>query len=134
MPVKRIDHIAVVVEDIDEALQFWQETLGLTLDHVETVPGQGVRIAFLPVGDSELELVEPLEDDSGVATFLQRRGPGLHHLCFEVDDLSKELGHLKEQGVRLIDQEPVVMEDGRRLAFLHPGTASGVLVELYELP
>jgi len=132
--IKGIDHIAIVVEDLEEALKFWRDRLGLALDHIETVSSQGVKIAFLPVGDSEVELVQPLDDESGVAKYLRKKGPGMHHLCFEVEDIQEKLRDLESQGVRLIDQEPHVMDDGRKLAFLHPKSASGVLIELYELP
>jgi methylmalonyl-CoA/ethylmalonyl-CoA epimerase len=132
--IKGIDHIAIVVEDLEEALKFWRDRLGLALDHIETVSSQGVKIAFLPVGDSEVELVQPLDDESGVAKYLRKKGPGMHHLCFEVEDIQERLRELESQGVRLIDHEPHVMDDGRKLAFLHPKSASGVLIELYELP
>lgn len=132
--IKGIDHIAIVVEDLEEALKFWRDRLGLALDHIETVSSQGVKIAFLPVGDSEVELIQPLDDESGVAKYLRKKGPGMHHLCFEVEDIQERLRDLESQGVRLIDQEPHVTDDGRKLAFLHPKSASGVLIELYELP
>jgi len=132
--IKGIDHIAIVVEDLEEALMFWRDRLGLALDHIETVSSQGVKIAFLPVGDSEVELVQPLDDDSGVAKYLRKKGPGMHHLCFEVEDIQERLRDLESRGVRLIDKVPQVMDDGRKLAFLHPKSASGVLIELYELP
>ena len=132
--LKRLNHVAVLVPDINEALSFWQDQLGLTLDHVETISSMEVKIAFLPLGDSEIELVQPTTETSGLAKFLEKRGPGLHHLCIEVDDLSAKLGQLKEQDVRLIDEEPVLMDDGRQLAFIHPKSTGGVLVELYELP
>ncbi len=132
--IKRIDHIAVVVEDLDKALPFWRDKLGLSLENVETVTGQEVKIAFLPVGESEIELLEPLTADSGVAKYLRQRGPGMHHLCFEVEDISQKLLDLKQQGVRLIHEEPLVMDDGRKMAFLHPKSAQGVLIELYQLP
>lgn len=132
--IKSIDHIAIVVEDLEEALKFWRDRLGLALDHIASVSSQGVKIAFLPVGDSEVELVQPLDEDSGVAKYLRKKGSGMHHLCFEVEDIQEKLRDLESQGVRLIDQEPHVMDDGRKLAFLHPKSASGVLIELYELP
>lgn len=132
--IKRIDHIAVVVEDLEKALPFWEEKLGLSLEKVETVTSQDVKIAFLPVGESEIELLEPLRADSGVAKFLRQRGPGMHHLCFEVEDISQKLLDLKQQGVSLIHEEPLVMDDGRKMAFLHPKSAHGVLIELYQLP
>ncbi len=132
--LKRLDHIAVLVEDLDQALSFWRDQLGLPLDHVEIIDSMEVKIAFLPLGESEIELVQPTTSDSGLAKFLDKRGPGLHHICFEVENINTMLGELKENGVRLIDGEPVTMDDGRKLAFLHPKSAGGVLVELYELP
>jgi methylmalonyl-CoA/ethylmalonyl-CoA epimerase len=130
----RLNHVAVLVPDLDEALTFWQDQLGLSLDHVETVSSMEVKIAFLPLGESEIELVQPITDSSGLAKFLEKRGPGLHHICVEVDDIAAKLQDLLEKGVRLIDQEPILMDDGRQLAFIHPKSAAGVLVELYELP
>lgn len=130
--VTKIHHVAVVVADIDAALEFWRDTLGLTLDHIEDVPGQKSKVAFLPVGESEFELVEPTDEESGVARFLAKNGSGVHHICFEVDDIAAMLGQLKAKGVRLINEEPIVME-GRKMAFVHPKSASGVLVELYEV-
>ncbi len=129
-----LNHVAVLVPDLDQALDFWQGQLGLSLDHVETISNMAVKIAFLPLGESEIELVQPITDDSGLAKYLAKRGPGLHHICIEVDDISAKLDELKEKGVRLIDEEPVLMDDGRQLAFIHPKSTGGVLVELYELP
>ena len=132
--LKRLDHVAILVPDLEQALAFWQDQLGLSLDHVEIISSMAVKIAFLPLGESEIELVQPTTDDSGLAKYLSKRGPGLHHICIETDDLTAKLGELEQQGVRLIDQEPVLMEDGRQLAFIHPKSTGGVLVELYELP
>jgi len=132
--LKRLDHIAVLVPDLEEALAFWQGQLGLSLDHVETIDSMAVKIAFLPLGESEIELVQPISEDSGLARFLAKRGPGLHHICIEVDDIAAKLEELRIRNVRLIDEEPVTMEDGRQLAFIHPKSAGGVLIELYELP
>ncbi len=132
--LNRIDHIAMVVEDLEQSLVFWRDQLGLEVDHVDTVESMQVRIAFLPMGDSQLELVQPTGEESGVARFLKKRGPGLHHICIEVDDLSGKLQSLKKEGVKLIDEQPVVMEDGRQLAFIHPRGTGGVLLELYQLP
>jgi len=132
--LKRLDHIAVLVPDLDQALAFWEDKLGLPLDHVETVSSMQVKIAFLPLGESEIELVQPLTEDSGLAKYLAKRGPGLHHICIEVDDIASKLAELKSRQVRLIDEKPVVMEDGRQLAFIHPKGTGGVLIELYELP
>ena len=132
--LKRLDHVAILVDNLEDALVFWQEKLGLELDHIETISSMGVKIAFLPLGESEIELVQPTTEDSGLAKFLAKRGPGLHHICLEVDDIEAKLDYLKGEGVNLIDEEPVVMDDGRKLAFIHPKSAGGVLVELYELP
>jgi len=132
--IKRIDHIAIVVEDIDAALGFWRDTLGLPLDHIQDVPEQASIVAFLPSGESEVELVKPTAGDSGVARFLQKRGPGIHHICFEVDDVQAFLVKLIEKGVRLINETPQVGADGKKIAFIHPESTHGVLVELYELP
>lgn len=130
--IKKINHIAVVVKDIDAALAFWRDQLGLTLDHLEDVPSQSSKIAFLPVGEGEVELVQPTDSDSGLAKFLEKRGEGMHHLCIEVNDIQAMLSTLKEKGVRLINEEPISLP-GRKMAFIHPKSASGVLVELYEI-
>ena len=132
--LKRLDHVAVLVPDLEEALSFWRDKLGLPLDHVETISGMAVKIAFLPLGESEIELVQPTTEDSGLAKFLDKRGPGLHHICIEVEDIAVKIADLLSRDVRLIDEEPVMMDDGRQLAFIHPKSAGGVLVELYELP
>ena len=130
----RLNRVAVLVTDIDEALSFWQDQLGLSLNHVETVSSMEVKIAFLPLGESEIELVQPTTETSGLAKFLEKRGPGLHHICIEVEDITAKLQDLLEKGVRLIDQEPILMDDGRQLAFIHPKSGGGVLVKLYQLP
>lgn len=131
--VRRIDHVAIVVEDIDQALRFWRDGLGLSLAHVEDVPDQQAVVAFLPTGDSEVELVRPTAEESGVARYLGKHGPGLHHICFEVDDIEAYLERLRSVGVSLINQEPVIGTGGKKIAFIHPDSAHGVLVELYEL-
>lgn len=131
--IKRIDHIAIVVEDIDAALGFWRDGLGLNLTHVEDVPDQQSAVAFLPTGESEVELVKPTTGTSGVARYLAKRGPGIHHICFEVDDITATLAALKARGVRLIDETPKIGTGGKQIAFIHPESTHGVLVELYEL-
>ena len=131
--IKRIDHMAILVEDIESALQFWRDALGLTVAHVEDVPDQDSIVAFLPVGDSEIELVKPTGTATGVARFLKKRGPGFHHVCLEVDDIKDCIRQLSERGIRLINPEPVLGTGGKRIAFIHPESAHGVLVELYEL-
>jgi methylmalonyl-CoA/ethylmalonyl-CoA epimerase len=131
--IKKISHIAVVVPKLDEAMGFWVEALGLPLSHVENVAEQGVDVAFLPVGESEIELLEPVDAESGVARYLAKRGPGMHHICFEVDDIQATLDQLKAANVPLINEEPTMGSGGKKLAFIHPKGTGGVLVELYEL-
>lgn len=133
MPVKRIDHIAIVVPNVEEAAEFYENALGLTLQHIEEVEGQEVIVAFLPAGQSEIELVEPITDGSGIARFLNRHGPGIHHICLEVDDIEATLARLKEKGIHLINEEPTIGSGGKRVAFIHPKSTYGVLVELYEV-
>lgn len=131
--IKRIDHIAIVVDDIPGALTFWQDALGLNLQHVEDVPDQESIVAFLPTGESEIELVKPTTDTSGVAKFLQKRGAGMHHICLEVDDIDAMLAHLKTKGVQLINETAIHGTGGKKIAFIHPKSTAGVLVELYQL-
>ena len=130
--IKNLNHVAIAVADIDEALKFWQDALGLELSHVENVPSQKAEVAFLPIGDSEVELVKPTDEGTGVAKFLAKRGPGMHHLCMEVDDIDGMLQTLKEKGIRLINEEPLTLP-GRKMAFVHPKSSNGVLLELYEI-
>lgn len=130
--IKKINHVAVVVENIDSALSFWRDQLGLNLDHIEEVPSQASKVAFLPVGEGEVELVQPTDPDSGLAKYLEKRGEGMHHLCIEVDDIQVMLDSLKAKNVRLINEEPVELP-GRKMAFIHPKSTNGVLIELYEL-
>jgi len=130
--VKKVNHIAVAVPDIEEALKFWRDILGIELHHVEDVPSQKSRVAFLPVGDTEVELVQPTSHDSGVSRFVAEKGGGMHHLCFEVEDCAAAMQELREKGVRLIGEEPTVLP-GRKMAFIHPKSTGGVLVELYEI-
>jgi methylmalonyl-CoA/ethylmalonyl-CoA epimerase len=132
--IKRIDHVAIVISDIETALAFWKDALGMDLSHIEDVPAENSQVAFLPAGDSEIELVLPTSSDSGLARYLEKRGPGMHHICLEVDDLEAMLMQLKEKGVQLINEEPVYGSNGKKYAFIHPKSASGVMVELYELP
>ena len=130
-PIK-INHVAIAVQDIDAALKFWEQTFGLELDHVEDVPSQKSKVAFLPLGESEIELVQPTTTDSGLASFLEKRGEGMHHICIEVEDIDATLAELKSKGVRLINDVPEELP-GRKMAFIHPKAANGVLVELYQL-
>lgn len=130
----KVEHIAVIVEDIDAALDFWQDGLGIDVAGIKDVPTEGARVAFLPLGDSEIELVQPTATDTGMTRYLSKRGPGLHHICLEVENIEGILEALKAKGVRLINQTPRVEQDGKKYAFIHPESAQGVLVELYEFP
>ncbi len=130
--VTKINHIAVAVPDLDNSLTFWRDILGLELSHIEDVPSQKSAVAFFPVGESEVELVHPTSDDTGVAKFLADKGPGMHHLCFEVDNIEEMMAELKAKGVRLLSEAPQVLP-GRKMAFVHPKSTGGVLVELYQL-
>ena len=129
----RVHHVAVVVRDMAPALSFWRDTLGLELDVVEDIAQDRVRIAFLPVGESKIELVEPTDDTTGVARFLAKSGEGFHHVCFEVANLAETLLRLEIDGVELIDTAPRKGAEGP-VAFLHPRSCHGVLVELIEAP
>jgi methylmalonyl-CoA/ethylmalonyl-CoA epimerase len=131
--IKNINHIAVIVPELDTALSFWVDALGLTLDRTEDVPAEGVNVAFLPVGGSNVELLKPTTTDSGVARFLEKRGPGIHHLCLEVDDIDATMERLREHDIQLINEEPQTGHGGRKYAFVHPKSTGGVLVELYQL-
>lgn len=128
----RINHIALVVDDPEVALRFWRDGLGLALERTEAVPEQAAEVSFLPLGESHVELVRPTTADSGLAKYLAKRGPGMHHVCVEVDDVAAMLERLKAGGFRLIDESPRVRANGTRYAFIHPEATSGVLVELYE--
>lgn len=131
--VGRIHHIAVVVEDLDASLEFYRDILRLSAGPVVPIPTDRVEIAFLPVGDSKVELVRPTDDTTGVARFLASRGEGFHHVCFEVDNLAETLLRLEIDGVELIDTSPRAGAEGP-VAFLHPRSCHGVLVELIEAP
>ncbi|HET6446347.1 MAG TPA: methylmalonyl-CoA epimerase [candidate division Zixibacteria bacterium] len=131
--IKKISHIAIVVPELEQALSFWVDTLGLPLEYVEHVPDQDVDVAFLPTGNSEIELLEPVGSESGVARFMEKRGPGLHHICFEVEDIDLMLDRMRQSGVPLINETPTIGTGGKKIAFIHPRGTGGVLVELYEI-
>lgn len=130
--LRKINHVAILVRDIESALHFWRDQLGLPLDHIEEVPSQASKVAFLPIGEGEVELVEPIDPDSGLSKYLEKRGEGMHHLCIEVNDIQDMLEKLKENQVRLINEDPIELP-GRKMAFIHPKSANGVLIELYEI-
>lgn len=129
-----IDHIAIVVKNIEEKLPLYAEVLGFRVKNVETVPHMHVRVAMLESshGTTHIELVEPVDADSGVARFLEKKGETIHHICLLVDDLQRELDRLKEKGVRLIDHAPKMGEGGSLVAFLHPQSCHGILIELKQ--
>jgi methylmalonyl-CoA epimerase len=129
--IQKIHHIGIAVKSLDEALRFYSETLGLHVHKQAVVEQQGVKAALLTIGQSEIELLEPLGPETPVGRFVERRGEGLHHLCFQTDGIDGELSGLKAKGVELIDQEPRIGLAGR-ICFLHPRAMKGVLVELAE--
>ena len=128
----KIDHLGIAVRSIGDALAFYRDALGLELKGTETVEDQGVNVALLPVGESRIELLEPVSADSPVGRFIAKRGEGLHHICYEVSDLTSKLEELKLRGVRVLEGYPRPGAEGNPVAFLHPASASGVLVELVE--
>lgn len=130
--VKKISHIAVAVRDVDEAAKFYVDNLGLAVSGREVVAGAKVRVGFIPVGETRIELVQPDSPDSPITKFLETRGPGLQHICFEVDDVGAELKRLEAAGVRLIDKVPHPGAHGTMVGFIHPSATGGVLVELSQ--
>jgi methylmalonyl-CoA/ethylmalonyl-CoA epimerase len=128
----KIEHIGVATRSLDDSLKFWRDALGLEVTHTEVVEEQGVRVAMLPVGEPRIELLEPTHAGSPVAKFLEKRGAGIHHIAVRVDDIRATLQSLKENGARLIDETPRVGAGGCLVAFIHPSTAGGVLLELVE--
>lgn len=131
--IKAIHHVAVVVDDMQKSLSFWRDALGIELHELREVPAENSQVAFLPLSGSEVELVLPTTDDSGIAKYLAKRGPGMHHLCLEVDDIAAMLSQLRAKNIRLINEEPRTASDGKKYAFIHPESTGGVLVELYQL-
>ena len=126
------DHIGVAVKNIDAALKFWETTLGIKCAGVEEVAEQKVKTAFLPLKDTEVELLEPTAEDSPVAKFIEKKGEGIHHLAIRVDDVQKALEELKSKGVRLIDETPRKGAGGATIAFIHPSATGGILLELSQ--
>jgi methylmalonyl-CoA/ethylmalonyl-CoA epimerase len=128
----KIDHIGIATNGIDDAARFYLETLGMQIEHVEEVASQKVRVAMLPLGESRFELLEPTSDDSPISKFLAKRGPGIHHIALRVENIRASLAELKEKGARLIDEEPRTGAGGCLVAFIHPSSTGGVLLELVE--
>jgi methylmalonyl-CoA/ethylmalonyl-CoA epimerase len=128
----KIEHIGIATHSIEDALGFWRDALGLEVKHTEVVEEQGVRVAMLPAGEPRIELLEPTHDASPVAKFMEKRGPGIHHVAVRVADIRAALARLKAEGARLIDEEPRRGAGGCLVAFVHPASSGGVLIELVE--
>jgi methylmalonyl-CoA epimerase len=128
----KLEHIGIATRGIDEAIGFWRDALGLQVTETEVVEDQKVRVAMLPIGEQRVELLEPTSDDSPIAKFLEKRGAGIHHIAVRVDDIRATLARLKSNGARLIDETPRIGAGGCQVAFIHPSSANGVLLELVE--
>lgn len=128
----KVDHIGIATRQIDVALALWRDALGLQVAFTEEVTEQGVRVAMLPIGETHIELLEPLSENSPVGKFLEKRGPGIHHVAIQVTDIRATLALLKEKGTRLIDETPRTGAGGGLVAFVHPASANGVLLELVQ--
>ncbi|CAN5354001.1 methylmalonyl-CoA epimerase [soil metagenome] len=128
----KINHLGIATNGIDEALKFWENALGLENVHTEIVEDQKVRVAILPIGESRIELLEATSDDSPITKFLEKRGGGIHHIAVEVEDIESALAKLKSEGMRLIDEKPRIGAEGCLVAFVHPASANGVLLELVQ--
>jgi len=132
MKVLKIDHLGIAVKSIEEGKNFWTNALGLEFEGVETVAEQKVTTAFFPVGESEVELLESTAPDGPIANYLEKKGEGIQHIAFRVESIEAALNELKEKGIRLIDEKPRIGAGGAKIAFLHPKSTNGVLVELCE--
>ncbi len=134
--LQNIDHVAIVVHNLEDALKVYRDALELPLERVEEVPDEAVKIAFLPLpqGQAEIELVQPTSDDTGVARFLAKRGEGIHHICIAVDNIETAMQKLSAKGLQVLEDTPRVGSQGQKYVFVHPKTAHGVLLELYEKP
>ena len=132
--IRKIDHIAIAVRDIDEASKFFADTLGLSVDGIEEVAEQRTKVAFIQIGEVRIELVQPTEPDSPVGKFIEKRGEGIHHIALGTDGINEDLAGLSDKGVRLIDKEPKTGAHGAKIAFVHPKSSHGVLLELCQRP
>jgi methylmalonyl-CoA/ethylmalonyl-CoA epimerase len=132
--LKKINHIAIAVNNLEEAAKFYQNVLGLTISGVEVVTAQKTKVGFFKIGESNIELVQPSEPDSPLVKFLETKGQGIHHICFEVDDVEAEVKAYLAKGATLIDQKPRPGAHNTKIAFIHPKSSSGVLIELCEFP
>ena len=132
--IKRINHIAIAVNNLEEAAKFYQTVMGLTLSGVEVVSAQKTKVGFFKIGESNIELVQPAEPDSPLVKFLETRGQGIHHICLEVDDVEAEVKTFLEKGATMVDQRPRPGAHNTKVAFVHPKSSGGVLIELCEYP
>ena len=132
--VQSLDHIAIVTDDLDASLAFYEQQLGIKVSHTEDLEDRGIRVAFLPIGGTCIELITPLREGSEVSGFLQKRGPGIHPLCFSTSDVDSDVKELKDKGVRLTADEPAPGAHGCRVAFIHPKASKGTLIELSTPP
>lgn len=130
--IKKIDHIGVAVKNLNEGIRFYRENLGLAIEGIEEVKEQKVKFAFIPLGESTIELLQSTDPNGPIAKFIEKRGEGIHHIALEVDHVEGFLQKLKERGVQLIDEKPRIGAHGMKIAFLHPRSANGVLLELCE--
>ncbi len=130
--ITKVDHIGIAVSDLDKALEFYTKVLGLELDGIEVVEDQRVKVAFLPLGDTEIELLESTEPEGPIAKFIEKKGEGIQHIAFKVEDINEALEEMRKKGIRLIDEQPRYGAGGAKIAFLHPKSTRGVLVELCE--
>ncbi len=130
--VTKIDHIGIAVKNLDETLKFYEDIMGIKCVSKEVVEEQKVRVAFLPIGDTEVELLESTHEDGPIAKFIEKKGEGIQHIAFKVDNIEEAIKELQEKGVRLIDEQPRYGAGGARIAFLHPKSTSGVLIEISE--
>ncbi len=134
MKTLKINHLGIAVEDIEEAIKLWEGALGLKAGKTETIPNLGLRVTKLRLGEVDIELLESTNTESAVGRFIASRGPGIHHLCIEVDDIEKALDEFRKTGFRLLDERPRIGAGGVRIAFVHPKSCGGVLLELAEKP
>lgn len=126
----KLDHVGIAVKDLRQAIQLFETAFGLHCERIEEVAAQKVRVAFIKIGDTQLELLEPIESGSAVANFIQKRGEGIHHLAFQTSDVAEQIAHARQAGCRMINDSPVEGADGKKIAFAHPASTCGVLVEL----
>jgi methylmalonyl-CoA/ethylmalonyl-CoA epimerase len=130
--MKKINHIGIAVTSLEEALPFYRDNLGMSFQGIEEVAEQKVRVAMLGIGEAKIELLEPTDPESPVARFIEKNGPGIHHLAYEVDDIEQAIARLEQEGVRMIDRTPRNGAHGTRIAFIHPKSSVGVLTELCQ--